>query len=378
MKKSKLIVPAALAVMLLSTAASVTGTVAWFTANRAVSVDASEFEVTTTDGNLTVEAAVLNNCYLDGKTIKVGSSTNNLATGAITPKKLTDASVDVVPGASETACGTVYTKGESFDKNDLPTSFSPVTAANNYNTDTTDVVLCVSWSLTFTYEFAQSSVTGDTAYLFFDIEKSAMSQIESETDTENTADNKDLESGKGFRIGMASSEHAIVWADLETTNNCNYIYKDTTDNNKLKPKVAYTVDGNGVVQAPTYNATTKKVETQADWANADNSSKAYTSTTTLISRLNAANEIQYGSGNNAYDLAKAVNGGIEREQVDQTPAQHDYTTRQDYVGKFVKPASGNPTIVVYCFAWFEGTDPYVVNASVLNTMTASLAFYTRK
>ena len=57
MKKSKLIVPAALAVMLLSTAASVTGTVAWFTANRAVEIGAGKFEVTSTDGSLAVTLA---------------------------------------------------------------------------------------------------------------------------------------------------------------------------------------------------------------------------------------------------------------------------------------------------------------------------------
>ena len=44
MKKSKIIVPA-LAIITLSTAASITGTVAWFTANRTASVTVGDMAV---------------------------------------------------------------------------------------------------------------------------------------------------------------------------------------------------------------------------------------------------------------------------------------------------------------------------------------------
>ncbi len=54
-KKSKIIVPA-LALITATTVASVTGTVAWFSANRAASVTVSQFQATDSEGNLQVLA----------------------------------------------------------------------------------------------------------------------------------------------------------------------------------------------------------------------------------------------------------------------------------------------------------------------------------
>ena len=51
MKKSKIIVPA-LGILLLSTAASISGTVAWFTASRTFSTHVNAFSVGSVDGNL--------------------------------------------------------------------------------------------------------------------------------------------------------------------------------------------------------------------------------------------------------------------------------------------------------------------------------------
>ena len=58
MKKSKIIVPA-LGILLLSAAASVSGTVAWFTANRTFEMDAGNFSVISgQDGSFTPEQFV--------------------------------------------------------------------------------------------------------------------------------------------------------------------------------------------------------------------------------------------------------------------------------------------------------------------------------
>ena len=53
MKKSRIIVPA-LAMLTLSVAASVTGTVAWFTASRTASIKASNLAAFNTDGDLSL------------------------------------------------------------------------------------------------------------------------------------------------------------------------------------------------------------------------------------------------------------------------------------------------------------------------------------
>ena len=48
MKKAKILVPA-MGMMLLSTAAAVSGTMAWFSANRAVTVNANDYSVEAVD-----------------------------------------------------------------------------------------------------------------------------------------------------------------------------------------------------------------------------------------------------------------------------------------------------------------------------------------
>ena len=87
MKKSKIIVPA-LGVLLLSTAASISGTVAWFTASRTFATSVSQFGVGSIDGELTAEVAA------DIGT-KVGSAENiiEFAVGS-TASILTDGSYD--------------------------------------------------------------------------------------------------------------------------------------------------------------------------------------------------------------------------------------------------------------------------------------------
>ena len=56
MKKSRIIVPA-LAMLTLSVAASVTGTVAWFTASRTASMSATNVAAVNTAGNLSLTLA---------------------------------------------------------------------------------------------------------------------------------------------------------------------------------------------------------------------------------------------------------------------------------------------------------------------------------
>ena len=53
-KKSKFVILPALATLVLTGVASVTGTVAWFTANRAVTVTGNKFETKILDGDLSV------------------------------------------------------------------------------------------------------------------------------------------------------------------------------------------------------------------------------------------------------------------------------------------------------------------------------------
>ena len=399
MKKSKLIVPAALAVMLLSTAASVTGTVAWFTANRAVTVDGSEFEVTTTDGNLRVNLSAVANCTVDDTNKKVTIAQTQTA-GADTTSddsddvfenniKLTDASVKLTAGSLLAAnsyndintIATVYTNGDVFDSYGIPDEYivsNPVEqtagadtettdddvyafSATPYATETTGIVLCIAWKLQFSYDFTSSQPAGTKASLFFDIEKSVFAEA--------TSNKVGLEeTGKGFRIGMVSSTKTLTWADLEVKANCNYVNSTSA----LVDPIVYPnpnatpspIAGN----LPTY--TNSRVSVNAsynayDLAAIDNSSSE--------KPILVDSTLGYTGSTNASHTVKFDRAGND------TSANH--AKRGDYIGQFVK-VSGKGTqetqiLDLYCFAWFEGSDPYVVNAHELNTIAASMAFYTR-
>ena len=373
MKKSKLIVPAALAVMLLSTAASVTGTVAWFTANRAVDIDASQFAVTTTDGNLTVllEAGANSVINANGRTVEVAKYTDNNVENNLV---LTDSSVDISNlGANNAETAVVYTNdGDTFTEY-TPDSYvivAPGSATEKYPSGLDHVVLCVSWKMTFKYEFSQNNLVSNN--LFFDIEKSAFSQV----DTSNS-----LETGKGFRIGMASQQSCLVWADQEKLINCNYV-TGTSSIDEKDPIIfgddPATTSVTEVRNAPGYYTAADETANSSHKKGTFNGTDANYAAYTLVSATSRNNATKVNLLDNSISAYTAADGAFPRA----TDTTANQTQRGDYLGTF-DPANRNTTtnvcdLVVYCYAWFEGSDPYVVNASVMNTMAASLHFYTRK
>ena len=99
MKKSKIIVPA-LAILVLSTAASITGTVAWFTAQNTFNTQVGEFAVVRTNGDLRVV-----------QTAGIGTSKSGDDIVVASNSKLTDGSFDhttptfIAPDRSGTKVG---------------------------------------------------------------------------------------------------------------------------------------------------------------------------------------------------------------------------------------------------------------------------------
>ena len=64
MKKSKIIIPAA-AILALSVGASVTGTVAWFTASNRATVTANDLAVINAQGALTATNTAISGCSIE-------------------------------------------------------------------------------------------------------------------------------------------------------------------------------------------------------------------------------------------------------------------------------------------------------------------------
>ena len=177
-KKSKIIVPA-LALITATTAASVTGTVAWFTATRTVTATTNSFVSTDVDSNLTLECAII-----DNSGITVSSDKQSVSIQG----KLTHGSYNALADLTGNAyVANLGDDGVATDYRELGTVSSHTTTTpsesggntttNNWlaKADTTtpanQIWYAVAWTMTFTY---QSSQDGVTSYLLFDANASTM------------------------------------------------------------------------------------------------------------------------------------------------------------------------------------------------------------
>ena len=201
-KKSKIIVPA-LALITATTVASVTGTVAWFTATRSINVSASTFIATKLESTLKVTC-----------TGRIGTaSTNNnqgitTTTGTNVSNKLTHGSYDA-KAITSTAAGNLYVAKVNDDGKTVDSFTNLGTEATNQNvtaTSSTENWLArsstsekiwygVSWQMKFELEAA---TTNTADYLFFDVAGSTFTSSQ----TNSTAG--------GFRIAFMTSSKVLV------------------------------------------------------------------------------------------------------------------------------------------------------------------------
>ncbi len=216
-KKSKVIVPA-LFTLVLTTAASISGTVAWFTANRTYTANIGDFNVTALDGNLA--------CSLTGG---IGTTVSGEATA--NPGALTiDADAGLTNSTYDPAAHKIYANdtgdtssaGNYADKgteNESNWTYTTVDGVNYY--------YAYTWTMTFSYTFA----TDDrNVSLFFDASTSEMVKGDAagtsaiSDDSSGNPTTKDVR--RGFRIAMSSTvsttDYNIVWADHQVSANMKY------------------------------------------------------------------------------------------------------------------------------------------------------------
>ncbi len=198
MKKSRIIVPA-LGILLLSTAASISGSVAWFTATRTFSTDIADFQVVNTDGALAVEMAggVRTTAELDKQSVSIDADT-----------KLGDASLNHTTGNlyTDTVVSTTY--------KDLGTIAEAEATASKWLVGGT-TYYAVSWTMNFKYTFS-ADLTQQNLYLNPTSSMSATKTVDAEGDhTEK--------SSLGFRIAFVGQTATVtnkrVWSDLQTDAN---------------------------------------------------------------------------------------------------------------------------------------------------------------
>ncbi len=201
-KKSKIIVPA-LALITATTVASVTGTVAWFTASRAVIVTGSQFVATKLESKLNVTL-----------TMGVGTSVDTTDTSKITMAtndKLTHGSYDA-KAITNTSEGNLYVakindNGQTVESyTDLGTESNALktTATTTENSwiarsDATNgnIYYGVSWTMTFSLE---TETTNQTDYLLFDVDGSSFTDKSGKTTT----------TANGFRIAFMTDKKCLV------------------------------------------------------------------------------------------------------------------------------------------------------------------------
>ena len=209
-KKSKIIVPA-LALITATTAASVTGTVAWFTAARTATVTASNFESTSLSSTMKVTTTA-------GVGTSGGTSTAAENASITVDGKLTHGSYNAqannagnlyvanVNGDETTATVTSYQDYGTLGDAQNNASGNTVASHSKWAAEvgTNKVWYAVSWTMTFTLENTTSLTSGTC--LFLDVEGSTFT--EKATKVGDTI--------QGLRIAFMTSTNVRVLGGLET------------------------------------------------------------------------------------------------------------------------------------------------------------------
>ena len=219
MKKSKIIIPA-LAIIAFSTAASIAGSVAWFTASRQAVVNSGTYAVVKTTSNLKCE-------LVNG----VGTTVNNTSTTVNFGGKLTDGSFNhstgnvYAPNSQGSAIDTGE-KGEvdisSYDSSDADAIAAVAAKLERATVKEGSTNLKVYTAATFDIKFTVNfgAVEGDLG-LYLNC---------TGTNSQFTTDGTAI-TATGFRMAFfpkgksstASDQKAKAFADLQLGENCKYV-----------------------------------------------------------------------------------------------------------------------------------------------------------
>ncbi len=194
MKKSKIIAPAA-AILVFSSAAAVTGTVAWFTANRLATVDMSSITAINPESGLLYELVA----GAGSQTITGEVAQQNQAIEF--KEKFRDGSVDVDAGKVSKAL---------LDSDGNPSSY--VEVASPYS-DTVYKEKNIYRAQTFTVKlYVEANSSTEKFHVFFNAQTSNV-----ERSTTADADGKtDQKIANAYRVGFKTANNWFVFAPLAT------------------------------------------------------------------------------------------------------------------------------------------------------------------
>ena len=201
MKKSKIIVPALL-ILTLSTAAAVTGTVAWFTGSRLVTISASA--ITAFDPEAGLKVTLADVAHTSTTTAEGHADTP----AAITIGALRDGSVDLTSAST----ATVYKANLNAEGNGVA-SFA--TVASPYDAQTVKIGgndVTLGYAAAYTATFALDKTTSSASYnLFYDHTKMVATNTNS------------LAIAPGLRIGIKTTLDFVVIAPFKASGDLQYV-----------------------------------------------------------------------------------------------------------------------------------------------------------
>lgn len=215
MKKSKIIIPA-VAVLTLSVAAGITGTVAWFSATQSVTFSGSNVAVVNTEGNL-------------------GLSFSNPSSGAtvngttVTLPHMRPASYDIFNSKLFTI----------VDESATTKAYRLVNFTDSVSVNINSTATNVYYGATVEGKFTVQGTNDDSYFLIFDASKTS-SYLKQATEGNPAA----LKVFESFRVGMTSTKteagqggnpkavtQSVVWAPLTKENTPAYISSETETTN---------------------------------------------------------------------------------------------------------------------------------------------------
>ena len=391
MKKSKIIVPA-LAVLLLSTAASVTGTVAWFTANRLFNTTVGEFAVVNTKDNLVCEMG-------EGLGTDVNALTNVVSVES--GKVLTDASFDHITNSHYIFAPNA--DGDKVGKKVALASADMTTGANGLKREENEEIYS-AFTFTMDFKLALSSAASKDVGLFFKANEALMA--------------KKVTLPVGFAVGTG-----IFYSDEKCTTAIPAGFVTTSAKTAFTRSTAlsyaFQIPANTAIPANTYYTTAACTAYVAERGETGDAVDVYVKNpyrldTGLGFRLafvgtntNAATRVwsdfrpisggvgdpiaQHVAGAAAVNDEFATDGTIldyEAPALIDSANNNDPKTTLDgarsvftgsplYLGHFDKAQAGNTVTLSYTVvAWFEGSDDNVVNNldTIYDTMVSYLSF----
>ena len=408
MKKTKVVIPA-LGIIAFATAASITGTVAWFTASRSFTMTAGDFAVVSTKNNLVATLAEgIGTDYTSGTQMDVAGS-----------NRLTDASFNhknhdfIEPDEDGHYMDDVYTLEDGLDTDfrraglveagvysafTWDITFKLNVSANNYRVGLfLDFSNDNSWAQrkgAINFALGHKITANEVGTYYTNAELTANPtpfalnhEIDSTEASTPYYRADPIDTGKGIRVAFVpkvipatSIGYTKVWAPQQTSGNVKYI--DETTIPEFSAASAY--DAGTVVKkdGQFYKAKVAKaaeaVWTAANWEQNALLSAYATSYANITSSLAGnvfANNVN--TTNNVVLMAKGDTIETPDElDIDSDDALSDYS---NYLGYFQNPGNGNPVELTYtCVVWYEGTDPEIVNEldTVYETMHLSMEFTT--